>query len=337
MLAALAKQNPKPGKERVETFSREGHGMGTSVESRGTSLYSEISFRELAEHARQTPDNYAQSVPELTKYLVKMARTPEQKAWVIFGWVCYHVCYDVDGLHGRAPRQSSAPDDVLKSRLSVCAGYAGIFEALAAHAGLIVKQVSGHARNCSRRVGQDVIKNGVGAHAWNAVKLGNDWILIDCTWGAGTCTNTTFEATFRPHFFGVPPNQLAFTHFPSETSWQLLEQPITYFEFINQPIVCTDVLFGHNIRFIQSSPRGVIILKGSNVGSVELDVPEDVFVMGRFGDLKTDVCRSSARCVILRFSMADVAKTATDLEIFVRRGGLCGTYGFACKFAVECH
>lgn len=319
--------------QRAEGALRERRVDAEAVESRGTRLYSDAAFRRLADHGCHAPEEHAASVPKLTKYLTSIGSSDEQKAWVIFSWVCHHISYDVDGLHGRAKRQSCAPGDVLKSRLSVCAGYAGIFGSLAAHAGLTTEQISGHARNSSRRVGQDVIGEGVGAHAWNAVKLGDEWILIDCTWGAGTCTETAFEATFRPHFFGVPPCQLAFTHFPEAPIWQLQVQPLSYLDFITQPIVCTDAFFGHKLGFVQSSPRGVIKLGRFLEGSLELDAPEDVHVMGRLGDSKAE-CRRSPRRVALHFSMAASLKTA-DLDIFVRRGNPYGTYHLACRFVVE--
>jgi len=312
-----------------------GLAGGNSLDSRGIRLYSQTPFEKLANHGREAPETHAKSVSDLVKYLIKSAPSDEEKAWVIYSWVCHHIRYDVDGLHGRAIRQSCKPGDVLQSRLSVCAGYAGIFEALAANAGLTVRQVSGHARNCSRRVGQDVIKDGVGAHAWNAVKLEDQWILIDCTWGAGTCTNEAFQAQFRPHFFGVPPDQLAFSHFPSDTLWQLLERPVSYNDFINQPIVCTDSFFQHHLSFIPFRRTGFIKLEGSLRGSIELNVPENVSVMGRVGELETTNRRTSPTKMSIEFKTPSGSKVV-DLKIFVRHGSPYGQYGLACILAVQC-
>jgi len=321
--------------QRAEIPLKERYGNVEAVESMGTRLYAEGEFRYWSDHGRQAPDEYAASVPELVDYLTRDTGSDLHKAWIIFSWVCHHISYDADGLHGRAKRQSCAPEDVLVSRLSVCAGYAGIFEALASHAGLMSEKISGHARILSTSPGQDVVSNVLCSHAWNAVKLEDECILIDCTWGAGFCTEAKFEAHFRPHFFGIPPRQFAFTHFPEDTSWQLLAQPLSYLDFINQPIVCTDEFFRHRLGFVQSLPSGFINLAGCLAGSLELDVPEDVDVMGKLGDSKAEIHRSSTR-VTLHFRMAASLKRA-DLSIFVRQGDLHGgTYHCACRFVVKC-
>jgi len=170
------------------------------------------------------------------------------------------------------------------------------------------------------------------------VKLGDDWILIDCTWGAGTCSDTAFNGEFRPHFFGVPPTQLLFTHFPTDPSWQLLKQPISYSSFINQPILSTDAFFGHDLSFIDhgrcsSVPAGIIKLTGSSDGSWKLNVPADVSVMAKLGG-KDCNCEASGGSVTLRFKLSDGSKKE-DLEIYARRGGRYGSYSWVCRLVVE--
>lgn len=311
-------------------------------QSLGHHLSKQNAFLVLAARGRDAPESCASSLGGLVEYLVAPATSDPQRAWVLFSWVCHHVEYDVDGLHGRAPRQSCQPHDVLKSRKSVCGGYASIYGNMAAEAGLVVREISGHARNSSRRVGQDVVRENVGAHAWNAVKLGEEWILVDCTWGAGTCTDTAFEQAFRPHFFGPPPEQLAYTHYPRDAEWQLLKKTLTYADFIAQPIVCTSVFFEHRLCFVSSRsrrPEGFVNLDSSTrVGSLQLRVPPDTFIMLTLNGSRSGCSQKAdprTGVVTITCSADQCPDQGLPLEVFVRKGSPFGNYQFACTFVLR--
>lgn len=217
-----------------------------------------------------------QGVSRLAAALVRDTSSDEERAWVIYHWVCNNIEYDVDGLHGRSPKMSCDAEDVLRNRKSVCSGYASIFFSLASEAGLDVRTISGNARSISDRVGRDVIGENVGAHAWNAVKLGPEWSLIDCTWGSGTTSETEFTRDVTPYYFGVPPRESVFSHFPDNAEWQLMTSPVRYPEFINQPVVCGRAFFGrYELEFMPYRPSGSISW-GQNV---QLRVPSDVSLM----------------------------------------------------------
>ncbi|VDN33556.1 unnamed protein product [Dibothriocephalus latus] len=69
-------------------------------------------------------------------------------------------------------------------------------------------------------------------HSWNAVLVDGTWRLVDCNWAAhaefgkgAKVGKVTYKLdTF---YFLTDPIQLIYTHFPHETDWQLLHQPIT--------------------------------------------------------------------------------------------------------------
>lgn len=62
------------------------------------------------------------------------------------------------------------------------------------------------------------------------------WFLVDSTWGAGHINSgDVYQRGFNQYYFLTPPSQLIFTHFPVESKWQLLKQPLSKEEFIQQP------------------------------------------------------------------------------------------------------
>ncbi|PUU73309.1 hypothetical protein B9Z19DRAFT_1135398 [Tuber borchii] len=129
------------------------------------------------------------------------------KARVIFTWLHHNVSYDVHGfLHGKIASQD--PEGVLQSGAAVCAGYAGLFNKLATHAGLESEVVSGHGKGYGFNSGEPYKMN----HAWNAIKMDWGWHLIDCCWGSGSINgppNPGYNKRLAPEHFINPPMSLA--------------------------------------------------------------------------------------------------------------------------------
>merc|ERR1712046_47831 len=95
--------------------------------------------------------------------------------------------------------------------------------------------------------------------------------------GAGT-TGEIFERNFRPHFFGIPPRQFVFSHYPSQPEWQLMERPVNYSTFIGQPIVNTDGFFGYGLEFVPYRADGIIKMQSNNT-YVKLRKPTGVSLL----------------------------------------------------------
>jgi hypothetical protein len=184
-----------------------------------------ISYERIDTHVLQTPNQMETSVQTLAAYLVKPARNEHEKVRAIFRWVTENIAYDTDGYFSGKYGDLS-PDGVLKSRRAVCDGYAGLFDMLGEAAGLEVVKVIGYSKGYSYAVGDTYDRTT--NHAWNAVMIDNQWHLLDATWGAGYLgENKKFVRKFQAYYFLTPPEAFIYDHLPSETRWQLLEQPVS--------------------------------------------------------------------------------------------------------------
>ena len=184
-----------------------------------------ISYQRIDTHVLQTPNQMETSVQTLAAYLVKPARNEHEKIRAIFRWVTENIAYDTDGYFSGQYGDLS-PDGVLKSRRAVCDGYAGLFNMLGEAAGLEVVKVTGYSKGYSYAVGDTY--DGTTNHAWNAVMIDNQWHLLDTTWGAGYLgENKKFVREFQEYYFLTPPEVFIYDHLPSDTRWQLLEQPVS--------------------------------------------------------------------------------------------------------------
>ncbi|MDB4928716.1 MAG: hypothetical protein JWM10_1200 [Myxococcaceae bacterium] len=200
------------------------------------------------------------------RFLAARERDPWQLARAVHDYVADRVAYDVRSYRrGVYPPQDA--DTVFRTHLSVCAGYAALFEAVGRAAGLTVRTVEGRARY--------MVTEGMGeGHAWNAVKLDGRWYLIDTTWDAGGVDTDGFHKGYHTYYFLTPPEALLATHYPDEARWQLLPVARTPGEYMRAPAL-EPGFFANGLRLIaptraESDARGSV--------EVTLDNPQAVFV-----------------------------------------------------------
>lgn len=188
----------------------------------------------LDKHALETPPDTETDLERLARHLAAAASNDRDKARILFRWVADRVAYDVDALSTGKVGDTRA-EAVLKSRRSVCEGYANLFERLGKFAGLETVKVRGHAKGSGFNPGDSFQKDSL-SHAWNAVKIDGDWKLLDVTWGAGVVNGGKYEKRFNDFYFLTRPDQLAFSHFPADKEWNLVkDNPFTENEFKRWP------------------------------------------------------------------------------------------------------
>lgn len=290
-------------------------------------------YARIDAHAIAAPAEVERSAGALAAYLASAAQGDSEKVRAIFRWMTDRIDYDVERL--RAGRiEAVSPDDVLRTRRSVCSGYADLFCKLAAACGIEAVPISGYAKGVGYEVGSSF--SGPTDHAWNAARVDGRWRLIDCTWGAGTVgPDLRFERRFRPFFFMTPPERLIYTHFPSEARWQLIDPPVSQERFermahmragaFDLGLVPIDPSEG----WIEARGRrsltvaiepGVHLMASINRGGQELD-ESLVWIQERVGVAEIDCLFPEAG----RYR----------LDIFGRRGTGVGEYGIAMSYRVD--
>ena len=197
------------------------------------------SYDAIDQHALKAPAEAEASVAALAKYLVEPARNDREKARAIFRWLADRVTYDADAYLSNTPPKYVTAPAVLKGRLTVCDGYANLFVALAKEAGLDAVKLLGYARGYGSAPGEKVATN----HAWNAVKIDGQWMLVDATWGAGYLdAQKGFVKRLEDFYFLPAADALIFSHFPNDAKWQFLDPAVTKATFTPWPKVSVGLL-----------------------------------------------------------------------------------------------
>jgi tetratricopeptide (TPR) repeat protein len=185
----------------------------------------ELDLRVLA-----TPKAAEGSLDDLSAHLGKLAKTDWERARVVYRWITDRIALDMDAV-ATGSLGEKAPEEVLKQRKCRCQGYANLFEALANRLGLEAVYISGFAKGQNF----DATKT-LQNHGWNGVKIDGQWRIVDCTWGAGVeSAKKGFQKYFREFYFLADPQKLAFTHFPREEKWQLVDPIATREDFESTP------------------------------------------------------------------------------------------------------
>jgi len=179
-------------------------------------------------------DKQSETVPanmktakDIARYLTRNLTTPTDKARAIYFWITHNINYDVSKLSTNYSYSDPQElvDEALQKRKGVCANYASLFHACCQSVGVQSYVIEGYTRQNGK-----VLPIG---HAWNAVKIENQFYNIDATFAAGFVENNKFTRHFRDMQFMILPDELIKTHMPFDPIWQFLSTPVSFKDFDN--------------------------------------------------------------------------------------------------------
>ena len=164
----------------------------------------------------------------LQQYLKSLAEQTKlndiEKAYLVYYWVAHNIDYDFESF-SKNKHTDTSPDSVLKNGHSVCGGYSTLFHDLVTYLGIECVNIDCFAKGFGFQIGE-AIPNKTN-HQHNAIKLNNQWYLVDSTWGAGAIVDKKYNKDFNNFNFCCNPKEFVLTHFPTDEKWQLLKEPVS--------------------------------------------------------------------------------------------------------------
>jgi len=197
------------------------------------------------------------SPDKLAEQIDKDFTRDDEKARAIFTWIATNIKYDYAayGVNERPVAYSFRTQEekiakekfmktelaqkTLKSKKGVCQGYSTLFAVVADKLGMQSIIIPGSSKSHPAQIGK---APGASDHAWNAVKIGNEWKLLDTTFGAGTVTGAKPEFVFKfnDKYFFSDPDVFFLNHFPDDKKWLLTNKSEN--DFANLPLYYGDYL-----------------------------------------------------------------------------------------------
>jgi Transglutaminase-like superfamily len=164
---------------------------------------------------------YAQSVVSITQEITAEKATDSAKIEAIYDWITQNIRYDDFNKRQREGdtvlRQE--PYNVVVFKKAVCIGYAKTLREMCRLSGIEAHVVEGWAKNANGSFERE-------GHAWNVVKINNNWYPLDATWDAGN------GLTVSKKYFLKDPSVFVENHLPRDPIWQLLTALISVNCFI---------------------------------------------------------------------------------------------------------
>jgi hypothetical protein len=197
------------------------------------------------------------------------------RARAIFLWLCSK---DLSKLNFPDPKKGS-PEEILMNLQYGQTTYSRVYETLCSHANLHCKTLTGLAKGADYKPGMK-FSGQQSHHSWNAVLIGGIWHLVDCHWAARrlvgqktqqVADNVRYE--LDEYYFMPAPAQLVFSHFPDDSSWQLLERPITLEEFENL-VPVKPAFFKHGLKLLSHTDAVITCFHNRDI-SIRIECPQD--------------------------------------------------------------
>ena len=174
-----------------------------------------------------------------------------ETAYMIYKWEAQNIAYDCYTYYHDYSHIDYTVDGTYNKGKGVCAGYSNLFATFAKGLGLEVVTISGYAKGVSYVQGKIPKSTN---HAWNAVKIGSSYYLLDVTWGSGSCNGDKYTAKMRDSYFCANPYAFIRTHLPPEHKWQMISPTITIQQFVDMMTLQPEFF---DLGFITISPDKV--------------------------------------------------------------------------------
>ncbi|RKP27050.1 hypothetical protein SYNPS1DRAFT_27282 [Syncephalis pseudoplumigaleata] len=226
------------------------------------------------------------------KFLARPFRTDLQRVRAIFIWMTDNIRYrqmagDGEAGGGRRPRAGiSATEDpmpsvqpeletaetTLKDRCCSRDGFALLFHKMASTAGIH----SGIVRGYLKQPKDELDSNRLPPpnHSWNVVRIDGEYRFVDIALAVASHPWNNPKDGTQYHYFLTPPNELAYTHYPADPSYQYLQPPISPALFRALPFV-RGAYFDHDVDLFRFT-HNQIELRDQESAQVAFGVADNV-------------------------------------------------------------
>ena len=246
-------------------------------------------------------DSENSQIVSTAKSITKGITNDYDKVVAVHDWVAKNICYDYDGLYGRTDEVEYIASDVLKSKKSVCQGFADLSAALLRAVNIPTRVVDGYALGIgsTSEWTDDIFENQTINHAWNEAYVDGRWIIFDATWDSGNAyENGSYkfsDSEVSYQYFDPTIEVFSSTHY-------IVDEEGT--EFLNQ---LSDNDLDENISLYEGSKKKIYNEVPDDIAVKWEIANEEVVDITKDGNLKGMVPGSSE--VKLIFSKGNCMKT----------------------------
>lgn len=275
--------------------------------------------------------NPEKALKELVGYLQNGSENDFVTIKRIHDWIGLHVSYNSDSFCGRT-KGDNKPLSVASTGLATCGGFANLFKLMCDLAEIECKTIAGYSKTYISGVSKGE-NAGLSNHVWNAVKIQNQWYIVDPT----TASRRGYEfgklsqlREYRDANLFVSPlakmlgnlaNKPENVHFePAFTKETFLSYPK-----LNQKSLTDGIVYDFSELPGKFEKIGIMREKSDlaylhdawlsegKIGIIKLEVPSDVAIQATLKDQKTGLFHP-LKVLVEQKDMPFTASEHTDRE-----------------------
>lgn len=207
--------------------------------------------------AEATPPGLHATPEALALALTEGLTQDVEKLYALYRWVTRHIRYDTAAYFAGDLRNAAGSANAFSRGQAVCDGYAELMQVMARAVGLKLEKVVGYGKGLSHSDGRLPAQTN---HAWNAVRLGGRWHLMDATWDAGSVNASSRQFVRNDKafkYFLADPEHFSTSHFPAEERWQLQREKMDFGRFLQLAKIRPDIgAFAFDVRAYRERQQG---------------------------------------------------------------------------------
>jgi len=169
------------------------------------------------------------TISDLIRKLTAPFSSDLLKTRAIFYWLAVNIEYDHEDRDTSSwikfPSVKKRIDDTYKSRKGVCSGYSHLFRHMLGLFGIRSNVITGYAR-----YDLETFYPQKPNHAWNSVKIEDNWYLFDLTWARDSLKKVI------DLWFKTDPELFILNHYPSYEPYTLTKNKYSLEDFLHFPI-----------------------------------------------------------------------------------------------------
>lgn len=234
-------------------------------------------IKQSALSVEKTPTS---KMDQIVSSLKSFCKNDKERAYALYIWISNNVRYDVaslaDGTYAKKYQnmsKSRVAEIVFRDGMAVCGGYACLYEAMGSLMGLDIQYIRGFSKGINYAIGKPPTDPD---HAWNAVRINRDIILLDCSWGAGYIRNGKFVKSINDFYFETPPEVFIYDHFPEDCSKQFLTPDKIYSRAkYNELVELRPEFFQNKLKIIDRQASKIV---ANSRAEITVGAPSDVVI-----------------------------------------------------------
>lgn len=213
----------------------------------------------------------------LSKKIINDFNSDEARVRALYTWLILNIKYysqenyifdpeiiisfsEYDRLRISRKKDLKKINKALLSKSANCYGFALIFKEVCDLLKIESSIIKGYAK-----IDSEIIETNQNYknHAWNSVRINNEWKLIDIAWATyDNSSNRKTNHKLNDYYFFTKPSQLINNHFPADPNWQLIAEKVSKKDFFSSPILYAEY-FNSDFKLVNSN-QGVLKVTKEN-------------------------------------------------------------------------